>query len=452
MTNLDKFFKPENVAVIGVSKNQDKVGHVIFRNMLDRFNGGVFPVNPNAEFILHRQCYKKVSDIKEKIDLAIIAIPAKFILNVIKDCAKKKIKHIVIISAGFSEIGNNKLAIELKKLLDKHKINVIGPNVLGILDSHSYVDCLFIPKYKMKRPKQGSIGFVSQSGALGTAILDLVASKDVGFSKFISYGNAINTDESDLIEYLGEDPKTKVICLYIEGVKDGKKFIEVCKNVSKKKPIIAIKGGKTSEGSSAALSHTGSLAGDALIYDGVFKQCNIISAESLEEMFDFALVLDKCIKPEGRKVMVLTDGGGYGILSTDEIIENGLSLPNLSKVSVSKLKKLMPPIINIKNPLDIIGDSNKTRYDNALSVLINEKSIDIILIVVLFQLPLINKDVVNVISKYNQMKKKPIIVISTGGDYVNKINKEFISEGIPCYQFPYTAVKSLKVLVEYYGK
>ena len=383
--------------------------------------------------------------------MVIIAIPAKFIPNVIKDCGKKKVKHIVIISAGFGEIGNTKLKNELAKLLNQYKINVIGPNVLGILDAHSKVDCLFIPSFKMKRPKKGGICFISQSGALGTAILDLVASKEIGFSKFISYGNAINVDESDLIEYLGEDPETKVICLYVEGVKNGKRFIEVCKQVSKKKPIIAIKGGKTSEGSKAALSHTGSLAGDALIYDGVFKQCDIISADSLEEMFDYALVLDESVKPRGNKVGVLTDGGGYGILSADEIIENKLKMAEFSKGSVTKLKKLMPPIVAVRNPLDIIGDSNTDRYDKALSVLIDDKNTDIILVVILYQLPLLDKGIVDVLVNYKKMKKKPVIVISTGGDYVNKINKKLISNGVPCFQFPSAGVKAVKKLVEYYS-
>tara|TARA_Y100000034_G_scaffold40026_2_gene49319 strand:+ start:12224 stop:13579 length:1356 start_codon:yes stop_codon:yes gene_type:complete len=451
MKNLDKFFKPENVAVIGVSKNPEKVGHVIFRNMLNGFGGKVFPINPNAESVLNRVCYKSVTDIKEKIDMAVIAIPAKLILNVIKDCGQKKIKHVVIISAGFGETGNDKLQNEVKKLLNKFKINVIGPNVLGILDAYSKVDCLFIPQFKMQRPNPGGIGFISQSGALGTAILDLVASKDIGFSKFISYGNAINTDESDLIEYLGDDPETKVICLYIEGVKDGKRFMEVCKKVSEKKPIIAIKGGKTNEGGAAALSHTGSLAGDALIYSGVFKQCNIISADSLEEMFDYALILDMCVKPKGKKIMVLTDGGGYGIISADEIIENGLELSELNKNNVKELKKLLPPIVSVRNPLDIIGDSDVVRYDNALSVLIDDPGIDIILVVVLFQLPLIDDRVVETIVKYNNMKLKPMIVISTGGKYVENINKKFINSGIPCYQFPYSGVKAVKKLVEYYS-
>ncbi len=451
MKSLDKFFKPKNVAIVGVSENPGKVGHVVFRNMLHGFRGKVFPVNPKYEFILHKKCYKKVGDIKEKVDMVVIAIPARFIPNIIKDCAKKKIKHVVIISAGFGETGNTKLTNELKRLLDKYKIKVIGPNVLGILDAHSKVDCLFIPSYKMQRPKAGGIGFISQSGALGTAILDLVSSKHIGFSKFVSYGNAINIDESDLIEYLGNDPETKVICLYVEGVKNGKRFIEVCKQVSKKKPIIAIKGGKTSEGSKAALSHTGSLAGDALIYDGVFKQCDIISADSLEEMFDFALVLDESIKPLGERIFVLTDGGGYGILSTDEIIDNDLVMAELGKGSVNKLKKLMPKIVSVRNPLDIIGDSDTERYDKALSVLIDDKNIDIIIVVILYQLPLLDQGVVDVIVKYKKMKKKPIVVISTGGDYVNKINKGLISNGVPCYQFPSMAVKAVRKLVEYYS-
>ncbi|MFC2143423.1 acetate--CoA ligase family protein [Candidatus Aenigmatarchaeota archaeon] len=451
--NLDPFFSAKHIAVIGVSHDTAKVGHVVFRNFIDsHYKGKIFPVNPNLDEILGHKCYPSILKVKERVDLALICVPAALSIRAVEECGKKGIKNIIIITAGYKEVGNFELDKKMEAVLKKYKIACIGPNCLGTFDAHTGLDTLFLPRYRLKRPDEGTISFVTQSGAAGSAIMDYATENGYNFAKFVSYGNAMNIDESDIIEYLGEDEKTKVICLYLEGAKDGKKFVDVCRRVSKKKPIITIKGGITSAGSKAILSHTGALAGSVQIYFGAFKQARIIRAVTLEEMFEFAKILDKSMKPKGDRVQVITNGGGYGILSTDAIIKNKLKMAEMDKKIVNQLKKEMPPIVVIKNPIDLLGDATDERYEKAIDACMADKNIDIILVILLYQTPLISPDVVNTIIEANSLRKKPIIVVSTGGEFTEILSEGLEENGVPCYSFPNNAVKSIKHLFDYYNK
>jgi len=451
--NLDNFFKAKSVAIVGVSINPEKIGHVIFRNFLDaNFRGRLFVVNPSVSEILGHESYKTVRAIPYHVDLVIVAVPANLILSVIKDCGKKNVKDVIIISAGFEEVGNYKLRDKLKKLLDCYGIRVIGPNCLGTFDAYSKLDSLFLPRYRLTRPHEGGISFVCQSGAAGSALLDLASKEGYGFAKFVSYGNAINVDEADIIEYLGNDKETKVICLYVEGIKEGNKFVEICKKVSKKKPIIALKGGTSEAGSKATLSHTGSLAGAAEVYEGVFRQCNIIRAHYLEDMFNYARILEKSIAPRGKRVQVITNGGGYGILCTDAIIENNLEMAEMDKKVLASLAKQMPPIVTMKNPMDLVGDADTNRYKIAIEAALCDKNVDIILLILLYQTPLLTPDVINIVTEFNNQKKKPIIVVSTGGEFTELLKHSLEETGVPCFTFPEQAVKGIRVLCWYYLK
>ncbi len=453
MMSLDSFFNAQNIVIIGVSRDPNKVGHVIFRNFIDGgYQGKLFIVNPNAENILNYHSYASILDIDDKIELAIVAVPAEIVPKVLEGCGKKKIQNVIIVSAGFKEVGNYKLEKKLEDVIKKYKLRVIGPNALGVFDAYSKIDSLFLPRFRMSRPKEGVISFVCQSGAIGSSVVDLATAEGYGFAKFISYGNAVDVDESDLIEYLGNDEKTKVICLYIEAVKDGRRFLEVCKKVSKKKPIIAIKGGVTEAGAKATLSHTGSLAGSAEIYFGAFKQAGIIHAENLEDMFDFAKILEKCIKPKGENMMIITNGGGYGILAVDAASKNGTTLAELSKETKKELRKQLPQIINIENPLDLVGDATSGRYKLCIDVCMKDKNVDVLLIIVLVQTPLIATDIVDVLVEANDLRKKPIIVVSAGGEYTEVMRKNLESNGIPTYTYPEDAVRAVQQLVEYYNK
>ena len=451
---LDIFFKADKIAVIGASREDGKVGNVIFKNFLEGFDKEVYPVNPNADEVLGYKCFKSVRDIPGKLELAVICIPAKFVPGAVIDCGKKGIRNVIIISAGFKEVGNDKLEKELLNALTKYKIDCIGPNCLGVYSSRGHIDTLFLPKDRLKRPKEGVISFVSQSGASGSAVLDLAAAEMFGFAKFISYGNAINVDESDLIEYLGNDADTKVICLYVEGVKDGKKFLETCKKVSSKKPIIAIKGGITEAGKKAALSHTGSLAGSADVYFGAFNQAGIITAHTLEEVFDFMKVFEKIdLKPKGSNIQVITNGGGFGILCSDAIVGLGLDMAEMHSAVKRSLKKKLPPIAVAENPIDLLGDATTERYRLAFDACMKDKNVDIILAVVLSQTPLIEEETItDVLKEFNDKKKKPIITITTGSEFSERLKQEIEDSGLPCFRFPFNAVRAVKALLEYHKK
>lgn len=452
LASLDKFFSAKSIAVIGVSRDPRKVGHVIFRNFVDaKFGGKVFPVNPNAEEILGHKAYRSVDSIREKIDLAIISVPAELTPSVINECGKKKIKNVIIITSGFKEAGDNRLDNALSDALRHNKIRAIGPNCLGCYDAYTRLDSLFLPRYRMQRPKEGSISFICQSGAVGSSILDMAAEEGFGFSKFVSYGNAMNVDESDLLEYMGRDRRTKVICMYVEGLSDGRKFMKAAYAVGRKKPVVIIKGGKTEEGKKATMSHTGSLAGSAEVYSGIFKQCGLIEVETLEEMFEAAKVLEKCQRPKGRRVAVITNGGGYGILATDAIVKHGLEMAKISGESVWQMKKLLPGIA-AHNPMDLLGDATTERYKTALDIMMKDENSDIILLIVLYQTPLVTTDIVDAIIDSNDMRKKPIIVVSAGGEFTEVLSKNLERNGVPHFDFPENAVRAISRLAGYYGK
>jgi acetyl coenzyme A synthetase (ADP forming)-like protein len=454
MINLDKFFNPQSVAIIGVSRDPKKIGHIILRNLISGlYKGKVFLVNPNAEKILNFTVYSNIKKINEEIDLAVISVPAEYVLQALKDCHSKKIKNVIIITAGFKEIGNEKEEKKILDFADKSKINIIGVNCLGTFDAYTGFDSLFLPKYKLKRPSQGGISFVSQSGAAASAILDIAAEQGFKFSKFISYGNATQIDESDIIEYLGKDESTKVIYLYIEGAKYGKKLLSTLKQVGKRKPIIVMKAGISEAGSKATLSHTGSLAGSSEVYKGVLQQAGVIHAETLENVLDYAEMFEKYQKVKGNRVQVITNGGGYGVIATDAIsLSKNLKMAELSKDTQKKLRKIFPEKINISNPLDLVGDATTEYYKIALENTINDNNIDIIFLIVLHQTPLITPDIVDVIVEANKQTDKPIIVVSTGAEFTENLRRVLEKENMVTYPFPERAAKALDALVEFNNK
>ena len=449
--NLEPFFKAKSIAVIGASHESGKVGNVIIRNLVDGLYGGkIFPINPNASEILGLKTYPSVNAVKEKIELAVVAVPTELVFKVLGECRKKCIKNVIIVTAGFREVGNAEGEEKLKKLLKKYKIRAIGPNCLGTFNSHTKLDTMFLPRYRLIRPGKGGISFICQSGAVGSAILDLATSRGYGFAKFASYGNATDIDESDLLEYMGNDRDTKVICMYIEGVKNGRKFLETARNVTKKKPVIVIKGGITPEGSHAIVSHTGSLAGSAEIYFGAFRQAGIIRADSLYDMFNYARVIEACVRPKGGRVQIITNGGGYGVLSTDYVVANGLQMAEMSRLTRKSLRKQLPKLVNVSNPLDLVGDATTGRYKIAMEASLADGAIDAILLIALYQTPRITTDIVDMIIEMNDRKKKPIVVVSTGGEFTELLSRNLEANGIPTFEYPEAAVRSIKALVEYY--
>ena len=447
--NLDAVFHPSSIAVIGASREPNKIGHVIVKNFIDGgFGGKVYPINPTADSILGLKAYKSVQDIREKVDTAVIAVPAAAVAGVLLECGKKGIPSAVLITGGFSEVGNTEGEREIAKIAEKYHIALIGPNCMGVLTPATRVDSVFLPIYKLGRPRVGNIAFISQSGAVGGCIVDLAARAGIGMSKFVSYGNAAVINECDLLEYLANDPETKIIVVYLEGVKDGRRFLEVARKITPKKPIVVIKAGKSAAGAEAAKSHTGALAGAAEAYTAAFRQARIIEAATLDQLFEFAKIFDTPL-PKGKKVGIITNGGGMGVLATDSLEYEKLKLAKLSDETNASLRQALPAYANVRNPLDIVGDADSHRYEVAINAMMKDDNVDVILLIILFQTAAIDSGVVNIAIRASDLKKKPIIAVCTGGEYTEMHQRILESYGVPTYDSPSSAMRSIARIVEY---
>ncbi len=447
--NLDAFFNPKSVAVIGASKERGKVGFSILEALKDGYKGEIYPVNPHEQEIMFLKAYKSVLEIKEAVDLAVVAVPKEAVAKVLKECVKKKIPAIVVVTSGYSEAGDKKSEEELLKTVKGSKTRILGPNCLGIFNAQSQVDTLFLPKTKLRRPKEGWISFLSQSGAFGSTLLDMIADQGIGIAKFVSYGNQAGVKDVEFLEYLGEDEKTKVIVMYMEGVSDGRKFMDIARKISAKKPLIIFKAGKTEKGSSAATSHTGALAGSYDIYRAAFRQAGIIEAESIEDIFDFAKALEKQATAKGKRIAVVTNGGGFGVITSDSVIESGLELAEFSPEAIGLLKGVLPSYGAVHNPLDLVGDADQERYRGALEILVKDKNVDGIIVISLFQTVSLQPSVIDVISEIKNKTQKPIVVCATGGEFTKRCLADLEKRGIPTYITPERAVKGIAALVRY---
>jgi len=363
MTHKTNFFNAKTYAVIGASRNNKKIGHIIFKNLLHS-DKQIFPVNPKAKKILGKKCYKNILEIPYKIDCLIIAIPAKLVPLILRQAQKIKIKHAIILSAGFSEIGNTELEEEIKKIAKESNIKLLGPNSYGLIDPSKKLNTTYFKKI----PRQGNTAFISQSGAIGSAVMDSINK----LSGFVSIGNATQLDFSDFIEYYSKDKNTKVITLYIESLREnkGRKFIDTCKKC--KKPIIALKSGKSEKGQKAAQSHTAALASEKGVYSGILKQAGIIEANSIKQLFSIAKILEKYPKL-GNKAAIITNAGGLGVLTTDECEKNKIEIQELKESTIKKLNKKLNPNWSHNNPIDLIGDAKAKDYKETIQILKKEK-------------------------------------------------------------------------------
>jgi len=439
---LEKFFYPKSVAVIGASHEEKKIGFVIFKNLLEKFKGKVYAVNPNTEPILDQKVYPSVLSIEDEIDLAIIAVNAKIVPKVLEECGRKGIRNVVIISSGFSETKSEegiKLEEEVKRISKEFNIRIIGPNTIGIYNPEIGLDATFFLEKDVKKPKEGNVSFFTQSGTIGILTLDLMSKENIGVAKLVSYGNALNVNESDLLEYFLQDKKTKVIAGFIEGVRNGRKFIEILRKANKK--IVLLKGGKTSFGARATSSHTSSLAGDYKIYSNVFKQFKVIEAKTFEELIDFMKILSLQKEAKGNKLAIVTNAGGFGVLASDYAHKFGFRLPEPSEKLKEKLKEFLPYYASLNNPIDISADADAKRYENVLRILDKSKEFDLFLIIVLIQTPMLDESLFSVFEKL----EKPFSVCMAGNK-AEEIKRKKI-KNIPIYDSPERAIKSLKILL-----
>lgn len=448
---------PKCVAVIGASADPNKVGYGVLKSLIEgcvfksyncsAFGGSVYPINPKQTEILGRKCLPRVQDIQEEVDLAVIAVPSAVVSQVMRDCAEKKVKAAVVISAGFAELGpeGKKMQDEVLQIARDAGIRVLGPNVLGILRPRISLNASFA----LSMPEAGGIAFISQSGALADSVVDWALEARYSFSLLVSLGNAADLDVSDFLEFCLEDPETRAITLYLEGIRDGRKFLKVAREVTKLKPVILLKGGRSSRGEKAIASHTGSLAGSFAVYEAAMRQAGVFMAESVEDLFDLAKALSEQPRVSGKNVAIVTNGGGVGVLTADYCDQYGLNVVELSFETISKLDASgkMHAAYSRANPLDLVGDALPERYAAALEILLQEKYIDGIIVVQTLQTMTRSKeDAEIVVAAHKRFPSKPIVCVFMGGKYSAEGVSVLRQNNIPDYNDPLKAVKVMKVL------
>ncbi|MCX8189110.1 MAG: acetate--CoA ligase family protein [Nitrososphaeria archaeon] len=470
---IKSFFEPSSVAVVGASKHVDKAGHVIFKNFVENkrlglFKGDLYPINPREESILGYKCFPSIKSLPvNEIELVVIVVPAAFVPQVMQDAKEKCSKAAIIISSGFSEVGNRELENEVRRIAFEGNIRVLGPNCLGVYDPVSGVDTLFLPITKTlisgeeviatPRPKEGKIAIVTQSGAFGVAALDYLAGRQLGISKFVSFGNRIDLDESDLLNYFLHDKRTEVILMYIESVRSGNKFIETAKNVTRIKPVIALKTGKTKAGAKAALSHTASIAGLDEVYNAAFFQAGIIRAQNMNEFFNMGKALSMQPPARGKNICIITDAGGPGIMVADECELKGLKIESISEDGLRKLEVLresgqIPKFASLSNPIDLTGSVTSDMIAKVTEIVYHDKKVDGIVLLGLHHVPGLQEDYVDRIALITSSREKPIIACDIGEtEMALYVRSKFEKFGIPAYASPEDAACAMYALC-YYGE
>lgn len=450
MSTLEPLLKPRSVAVVGASRRRDTIGGAILHNLVEQgFQGPVYPVNPNADFVQSIAAYPDVESIPGPVDLAVIVVPAQRVLETAEACGRKGIKALVVISAGFKETGEEGLGREraLVEVVRRYSMRMVGPNCLGILNTDPTVslNATFAPV----QPPAGRVAFSSQSGALGLAILDYARQLNIGISQFVSVGNKAEVSGNDLIEFWEQDPGTDLILLYLESFGNPRKFTQIARRVARTKPIIAVKSGRTPGGSRAASSHTGALAGSDAAVDALFHQSGVIRTDTIEELFDTAMLLASQPVPFGGNVAILTNAGGPGIMAADACESAGLSLAALDSKTMKGLKSFLPPEASVRNPVDMIASAEAPSYERALKLLTQDKNVDAV--IVIFVPPLVTgaEAVARAILAGTAGSKKPILSCFMGSHGVPESLRSLQEGHIPSYAFPESAAQTLARAVSY---
>ena len=439
--NLETLFTPDKIAVVGASRQEGKTGHEVFDNLLHDFEGEVVPVNPNADEV---HGVEAVDETPEDIDLAVIAIPGKIVPKVMKDLGEKNVEAAIVISAGFSETGNEKLEDRVLEIAEENDIALLGPNVLGLINTENSMNASFASKM----PEEGDISFMSQSGAFCTAILDYAKAEHIGFRHFVSLGNKAMLNEVELLEYWRDD-EANTILSYTEGIDNGRAFIEEAKQTSEEKPVVMVKSGRTDKGGSAASSHTGSIAGSYEAYKAAFRKAGIIEAESNRELLDFGRAFDYQPLPEGGNIAIVTNAGGPGVITTDEISEHGLELAKLTMDTKRALRKDLPDEASAHNPLDVIGDAGHERYKNALEKIIEDENVDAIIVLLTPQSNTEIRKTAKTISQAAKGSDKPLFASFMGEKDVAPGVEILEKNEIPEFQDPVDAITTFKAMRGY---
>lgn len=467
---LRAFFDPPSVAVIGASPIAHKVGNIIVHNLIENKERGLlkselFPVNPGYPSILGQKCYPSLRELPQDVETLVVAIPAEGVPRVIEEGASKNAKAAIVISSGFREVGNTELDERLTKAGRETGIRIIGPNCLGIYDPYSGMDTLFLPEVKMlssgrevvatPRPLPGYISLVSQSGGFGAAALDYMAGNMMGVRTFVSLGNRCDVDEHELLDYFREDENTRVVLLYVEGLKSGREFLNAARHFTRSKPIVALKSGRTEAGARAAASHTAALAGVDKIYDAAFTQSGVVRAQTLEEFFDMSRALQFQKPALGNRISIVTNAGGPGIIAADTCIESGLRVDRLSEATLGKLEAMkargeLLKIATGANPIDLSGQGTSEMFAKVLRILMDDPEVDGVIVMAFHQAPPILDDAVQAIAETHKGYLKPVLACDVGGtEMAEEFRTRFEKHGIPAYETPERAARAMYALAKY---
>ncbi len=452
MDALDSIINPKSIAVVGASSRPGSLGRAIFKNLLQGdYQGILYPVNPKSLSIMGVKSYPSLTDIPDEIDMAVLIIPAPMVPDTMEQAALKGVKGCIIITAGFKEIAGEGLKLDqkLQEVIKRTGLRVVGPNCLGIINTKK--DVSMNASFGREIPPQGNIAFVAQSGGLCASVLDFAAGRNIGFSKFISIGNKSDYNEVDFLRYLKNDPETRVILMYLEDIKDGRAFMETAREVTwgAGKPVIVVKAGRSAEGARAAASHTGSLAGSDSSYDAIFLQSGVLRVPGLDELFNFAVAFSEQPLPKGDRLAIITNSGGPGIMATDSAIRYGLKLAELSDITKQKLMECLPGTASVKNPVDIIGDANIDRYENAIRYSLLDENVDSAIIIVSpgALTPIV--ETAEVIARVAKEFDKPVLASFMGYVDVAQGVRYLEKQGIPNYPFAESAARALAGMVRF---
>jgi acetyltransferase len=448
--NLEKIFDPKSVAVIGASDKEGSVGYAIMKNLTEKgYSGKVYPVNIKKKEVLGLKAYENVGKIPKKVDLAIIATPAKTVPDIVEECGKAGILGVIIISAGFKEIGPEGKELENKiwKIKQKYNLRILGPNCLGIIRPSINLCATFSHKI----PKPGKIAFISQSGALGAAILDWAIHENIGFSNFVSVGSMMDVDFGDLIDYFGNDTQTKSILMYVEGITNARKFMSAARHFARTKPIIVVKAGRFAESAQAVVSHTGSLTGSDMTYDAALRRAGIVRVKDIGDLFNCAEVLGTQPLPNGPRLAIVTNAGGPGVMAADAVIAEGGKLAELSPKTVESLNKVLPPFWSRGNPLDVLGDAKEDRYKAVVEACIDDDNVDGLLVIYTPQGVADPAKIAKTIAKICEKKgsRKPVLTSFMGHEEVEKANTLLNANNIPTYATPEQGVRTYMYMHQY---
>jgi len=445
-TSLLSFFKPKGVVVIGASTSSEKLGYGVARNLIQSgYQGAIHFVSQKQGELFRRPIYSDLNQVSDPVELAILIVPPNATPKAIEECGQRGIRAAIIVASGFRESGTEGAALEAQclEVARAHGIRLLGPNCIGIIDTHFPLDTTFL---QPPMPTQGGIGFISHSGAFAASIVDWARNEGFGFSQIVSLGNQVDVNETDMLPMLADDPHTKVIVLYMESVSDGRRFVEVAREVTQRKPVIVLKVGRFESGQKAAASHTGALAASDVAFDAAFDKAGILRADTTEQMFDWATALENCPLQRGKNIAILTNAGGPGVIAADSLEQNGLSLAQLNNSTLKAFKVELSPSAAIHNPVDMLASASPDTYANCLKILLEDSNVDAAMVILppppMFKAEVVAEKLIEVIIQFD----KPVVIALLGSTLVEEARSTFEKANVPTYPFPERAASALGAL------